>query len=176
MTNRSHRYEVGLEWTGAGPSGTTAYTAYARSYTILLAGKPGLEGSSDPVYRGDSAKVNPEEMLVASLAACHMLWYLHLCADRGVVVTQYADSATGVLELDRETGGRFIEVVLRPRITLLRGDIQLAESLHEEARRKCFIANSVNFPVRHEPRVTVESDRPPPLGNGREAVPETRPI
>lgn len=153
MAPPSHRYEIHLEWTGAGSTGTRNYGAYARNYTVRVEGKAELSGSADPVYRGDPSKVNPEELLVASLSACHMLWYLHLCADAGVVVTRYRDQASGLLELDRATGGRFSEVTLRPRVEVSSGDLALARALHEEARRKCFIANSVSFPVRHEPEV-----------------------
>lgn len=153
MSNRSHHYEVRLEWTGAGAGGTRSYDAYSREFSVRIEGKPELLGSSDPVYRGDRSKVNPEELLVASLSACHMLWYLHLCANHGIVVVRYSDRASGVLELDRDRGGHFSEVVLRPFVGIANGELRLAERLHEDARAKCFIANSVNFPVRHEPRV-----------------------
>lgn len=155
MSNRSHRYDVELLWTGAGTTGTTSYTAYSRDYTVHVDGRPELLGSADRVFHGDPSRVNPEELLVASLSSCHLLWYLHLCADAGIVVAGYRDSASGILELDRERGGRFSEVVLRPDVRIREGDPQLALALHGEAHRKCFIANSVNFPVRHEPRITV---------------------
>ncbi|MGH6952755.1 MAG: OsmC family protein [Alphaproteobacteria bacterium] len=150
---REHRYAVSLEWTGNLGQGTAGYRAYARSLALKAAGKPTIEGSSDPAFRGDPSRWNPEDLLVASLSACHMLWYLDLCAEAGIVVTAYRDDATGVMEEDR-VGGRFTGVVLRPRVTVAAGaDLALAERLHGEAHAKCFIARSVNFPVSHEPEI-----------------------
>ena len=113
-----------------------------------------LAGSSDLAFRGDPTKHNPEEFLLASLSACHMLWYLHLCADAGIVVVKYSDDARGTLEIQANGGGRFTEVVLNPFVEVLElGMIKAAEALHQKASERCFIANSVNFPVRHNPVV-----------------------
>lgn len=151
-----HRYPVDVVWTGNRGDGTRTYQGYGRDHEIRVAGRPVIAGSSDAAFRGDAAKHNPEDMLVASLSACHMLWYLHLAADAGVVVTQYVDHAEGLLVVDAK-GGRFTEVVLRPEVNVAAGDSAKAESLHEDAHHACFIANSMNFPVRCEPRIVVSA-------------------
>jgi organic hydroperoxide reductase OsmC/OhrA len=124
---------------------------------ISAEGKPPVQGSSDPAFRGVAAKYNPEELLVSSLSACHMLWYLHLCAESGVIVLKYLDQASGSMQETPEGGGRFTEVVLRPAVIIKRGcDVRVAERLHERAHRLCFIAASVNFPVKCEPHLRVK--------------------
>lgn len=156
MAHREHRYAVRVEWTGNLGTGTSGYRAYSRDHSIGAGTKPAIPGSSDPAFRGDPARWNPEDMLVASLSACHQLWYLHLCATAGIAVTAYADEAEGVMEEGPDGGGQFSSVVLRPRVTLAPGsDAAKALALHHEAAEKCFIARSVNFPVRHEPAVDV---------------------
>lgn len=158
MSGREHQYSTTVTWTGNQGTGTSGYKAYSRDHEIAVPGKPPILGSSDPAFRGDPARHNPEDMLVASLSACHMLWYLHLCAQNGVTVTAYSDPATGTMAEDSSGGGRFTEVVLRPKVTLAPGsDAAKAEALHHEAHGKCFIANSVNFPVRVEAQISVES-------------------
>ncbi|WP_026405005.1 OsmC family protein [Actinomadura rifamycini] len=149
---KTHRYEVSVTWTGNTGAGTGSYRAFERAHEIRAAGKPPIAGSSDPAFRGDPARWNPEELLVASLSECHMLWFLHLCATAGIVVTAYTDDPLGTMVETAGGGGRFEEVVLRPRVTLddpARADE--AAGLHARAHELCFIANSVNFPVRHEP-------------------------
>jgi organic hydroperoxide reductase OsmC/OhrA len=156
--NRPHEYRVHLSWTGNLGTGTSDYRAYSRAHEITAAGRPVLPGSSDPAFRGDPSRYNPEELLVASLSACHMLWYLHLCAEAGIVVTGYVDAAGGTMVETPDGGGAFAEVVLRPVVTIRAGgDAELAETLHERAHELCFIARSVNFPVRCEPRVGTEA-------------------
>ncbi|MBE1537961.1 OsmC family protein [Actinomadura algeriensis] len=149
---KTHRYEVSVVWTGNTGTGTSSYRAFERAHEIRAADKPPIAGSADPAFRGDPARWNPEELLVASLSECHMLWFLHLCADAGVVVTAYTDEPLGTMAETADGGGRFEEVVLRPRVTLAdparAGE---AAALHTRAHELCFIANSVNFPVRHEP-------------------------
>ncbi|HWP35716.1 MAG TPA: OsmC family protein [Thermodesulfobacteriota bacterium] len=158
-TPARHAYAVQVRWTGNLGQGTSGYRAYSRAHEIAAAGKPVVPGSSDPAFRGDPARYNPEELLVASLSACHMLWYLHLCAEARIVVTGYADDASGTLAIEPDGGGRFTEVVLRPVVTVRPGaDAALARALHERAHHLCFIARSVNFPVRCEPRIRVEGD------------------
>ncbi|KGD99794.1 peroxiredoxin [Achromobacter sp. RTa] len=152
--NGEHSYHVTVEWTGNTGTGTSSYAAYSRDHLIRAQGKPDVAGSSDPAFRGDPARWNPEDMLVASLSACHKLWYLHLCAVEGVTVLAYRDEAEGVMAEDRERGGAFSRVTLRPVVTIAAGgDAALAEELHGRAHHFCFIANSVNFPVLCEPRV-----------------------
>ena len=149
---RRHSYAVTVTWTGNTGSGTTGYRDYQRSHDISTAGKPTITGSSDPAFRGDRSRWNPEELLVASLSACHQLWYLHLCADAGVAVNAYADEAVGVMEESSDGSGQFVEVTLRPRVSIAPGcDKAEAHSLHHAAHAKCFIARSVNFPVTCEP-------------------------
>lgn len=148
---KTHAYEAEVIWTGNQGSGTSGYKAYSRDHVIRAGSKPEIPGSSDPAFRGDPARYNPEDMLVASLSACHMLWYLHLCMANKIVVEDYRDHAVGVMVETADGGGHFESVTLRPRIIIAAGgDLELAERLHQEAHAKCFIANSVNFPVRHE--------------------------
>ncbi|MGH9414764.1 MAG: OsmC family protein [Terriglobales bacterium] len=150
-TEQVHTYAIELRWTGNTGSGTSGYALYSRDHEFLAAGKPPIAGSSDPVFCGDAARWNPEELLVASLAACHQLWYLHLCADAGITVIAYRDRPEGEMEETASGGGRFTRVVLHPEVTLAPGaDRERARHLHEEARRKCFIANSMDFGVTHE--------------------------
>ncbi|WTW93804.1 OsmC family protein [Streptomycetaceae bacterium NBC_01309] len=147
-----HRYSVEVEWTGNTGDGTATYRGYSRDHDVRIPGKPTLLGSADPGFRGDAARWNPEDLLVASLSECHMLWYLALAAQAGVVVTAYADRAEGVMVTEADGAGQFTEVVLRPAVTVADASMAAkAEALHETAHAKCFIARSVNFPVRNEP-------------------------
>lgn len=149
---KKHNYDLVIKWTGNNGTGTSEYGAYDRSYTIGAQDKIEIHASSDPAFRGDPHKYNPEELLVASLSSCHMLWYLHLCADAGVVVVDYFDNAKGIMEFNTKGGGQFVEVVLHPMVTVLEESmIEKANDLHKEANQLCFIANSVNFPVLHKP-------------------------
>jgi organic hydroperoxide reductase OsmC/OhrA len=148
-----HRYEAMVRWTGNLGSGTSSAHGYARDHVIQFQGKPDLMGSSDPEFRGDRSRYNPEELLVASLSACHMLWYLHLSAVRGIVVSDYFDEARGIMQTEADGSGRFVRVTLRPQVTLTQGNETTARELHDEAHRMCFIAHSVNFPVEHQPTI-----------------------
>ncbi len=150
---RTHRYVAQVEWTGNDGVGTEGYGSYRRDHVIRVAGKPEIAGSSDPAFRGDGGRLTPEDLLVAALSACHMLWYLHLCAVNGIVVTEYADEAEGTMEEDGADGGRFTEATLRPRVRISAGDPDRAIALHAEAHARCFLANSVNFPIRLAPSV-----------------------
>jgi organic hydroperoxide reductase OsmC/OhrA len=149
----THRYEVSVTWTGNLGRGTSGYRDYSRDYAIGAEVKPIILGSSDPIYRGDRSRWNPEELLVASLSACHKLWFLHLAAEAGIIVTAYSDRAEGMMETSSDGSGRFTKVVLRPTVTVAAGDLDRARSLHEAAHEKCFIANSVNFPIECEPQI-----------------------
>lgn len=157
MTNRNHHYDTRLVWEGNRGDGTAQYESYGRDYRVSFEGKPGmdLEGSADAAFRGDAAKLNPEDLLVASLSACHMLTYLALCARGRIRVVAYEDHASGVLAEDGRGGGRFESVELRPRVVVAdpRQAARAAE-LHDLAHELCFIANSCNFPVRHRAEVT----------------------
>ena len=154
---KTHHYHSTVTWTGNTGSGTSDYLSYSRDHLIAIENKPDLLGSSDTAFRGDGTKHNPEDMLLASLSVCHMLWYLHLCADAGIIVTAYTDTPSGVLHEREGGGGKFTEVNLYPQVTIA-GDKynDLALALHDKAHECCFIANSVNFPVKHEPMIRAE--------------------
>lgn len=148
-----HHFAAHLVWTGAQRGPTRDYESYARDYRIDIAGKPPLEGSADPAFRGDRARHNPEDMLVASLAACHMLTYLAHCARAGIEVITYEDQASGMMTL-KDGKMRFTEVTLAPKVVIGTGDLDRATALHKAAHDDCFIANSVNFPVLNLPTLT----------------------
>lgn len=148
-----HRYELRVEWTGNRGTGTSGYREFDRTHEIHGDGKPVIPASSDPAFRGDPRRWNPEELLVAALSACHMLWHLHLAAVAGVVVTAYTDRPTATMVMEGATGG-FSEVVLHPTVTLAdTAQAAKAQALHADAHANCSIARSVNFPVRHRPTV-----------------------
>jgi organic hydroperoxide reductase OsmC/OhrA len=156
-----HAYEAQVVWTGNLGAGTSTYRAYERSADLAAGAAPVIPGSSDPAFRGDPARWNPEQLLLASIAQCHMLWYLHLCAIGGVTVTAYADRATATMAERPDGGGHFTEAVLHPAVEVAEPEMrQKALALHEEAHGLCFIANSVNFPIRHTPSVTVSPATP----------------
>jgi organic hydroperoxide reductase OsmC/OhrA len=149
---KQHHYNLTVQWTGNKGEGTSSYRAYDRNHIILADNKPEILGSSDPAFRGDKTRYNPEELLVASLSTCHMLSYLHLCAVAGVVVVWYTDKAEGIMEETAEGGGHFTEVILYPVVVVSEPSmIEKANELHHRANELCFIANSCNFPVRHQP-------------------------
>ena len=149
-----HTYELTTTWTGNRGAGTTGYRDYDRSVTVEVAGKPLLFGSADKPFRGDPGRWNPEDLMLAALSQCHLLSYLHACVTRGVVVTGYTDRASGVMVLDGRGGGAFREAVLRPQVVVAEASMaEAADEAHEQAHEWCFIANSVNFPVRIEPVV-----------------------
>lgn len=151
-----HRYAVAVTWTGDRGSGTSGYREYDRSVTLEISGKPSILASADKPFRGDPARWNPEDLLLAALAECHLLSYLHACVGAGVVVVAYRDEATGRMVEDGRGGGAFAEVVLRPEVTVAESSMMdAAAAAHRQANEWCFIANSVNFPVRHEPVIRV---------------------
>lgn len=148
---KKHHYKLTVKWTGNEGTGTAHYSNYERSHIISVANKADLLGSSDPAFRGDSSRHNPEDLLLASLSSCHMLWYLHLCSASGVTVIDYVDHAKGVMVESENGSGYFSEVELHPVVTVAeKAMIEKANALHKEANKRCFIANSVNFPVRHK--------------------------
>ena len=158
MSGKTHRYATSLAWTGNLGTGTRTYRAYARDFELRAEGKPPIPGSADPAFRGDAARYNPEDLLVAALSSCHLLWYLHLCARAGIVCVAYTDHAEGTMVETPDGAGQFAEVVLRPVVTIRAGDdAAAAAALHGEAHHLCFVARSVNFPVRCEPTVRSEA-------------------
>ena len=153
-----HNYNLFLKWTGNKGMGTSDYKSYERSYSINIENKVDFFGSSDPAFLGDKTKYNPEELLVASLSSCHMLWYLHLCAEAKIIVVDYVDKATGQMIETSNGGGRFTEVTLNPIVKVK--DISMVEKaneLHQKANELCFIANSCNFPIYHKPICNTEN-------------------
>lgn len=152
---KQHNYELQVEWTGNTGEGTKTYRSYSRDYTITAEGKPQILGSSDPNFRGDPSRYNPEDLLVASLSACHMLSYLHLCAVNHVTVVDYRDAAIGLMDENSDGSAQFTRVTLRPTVTIAPGgDSDKAQALHAQAHHLCFIARSVNFPVDVAPNIS----------------------
>jgi organic hydroperoxide reductase OsmC/OhrA len=154
----AHRFETKVTWTGNLGTGTSSYRAYSRSHDISGPDKSAnILASSDPAFRGDRTRYNPEELMVAALSGCHMLWVLHLCAEAGITVVEYVDAAHGMMTMNPDGSGQFSEVVLRPSITI-REEGREADVIaaNEKAHGLCFIARSVNFPVRHDPSVIVK--------------------
>jgi organic hydroperoxide reductase OsmC/OhrA len=154
---KKHEYALSMLWTGNDGVGTKTYRGYRRDHVMSAPGKPQIPGSSDPAFRGDRTRYNPEELLVAALSACHMLSYLHLCAVNSIIVEEYADDSFGVMEERADGSGAMISVTLHPRVTISDGDAAKAKELHHTAHGLCFIANSVNFPVENQPEIIVRS-------------------
>jgi organic hydroperoxide reductase OsmC/OhrA len=156
--DKTHTYEVTVSWTGNRGVGTANYRAYGREVELEAGARPPIPGASDPAFRGDPERWDPERLLVGSLSQCHLLWYLHLCAVSGVTVVGYEDHAVGRMTETEDGGGRFAEVTLRPNVTVAdRSMVEPASELHTRAHELCFIANSVNFPVGHDPTIHVAS-------------------
>lgn len=148
---KTHHYQIRLDWTGNDGQGTETYRSYRRDHELSTPGKIVIPASSDPAFRGDPTRYNPEELLLASLAGCHMLWFLHLCSANGVVVTAYSDEPEGQMAETASGSGHFTAVTLKPNVRVKTAAmVAQLDKLHEEANRFCFIANSVNFPVHHE--------------------------
>jgi organic hydroperoxide reductase OsmC/OhrA len=155
---KTHLYQLEVQWTGNSGEGTKDYRSYERSHLISAKNKPTLLGSSDPAFRGDAQKWNPEELLLASLSSCHMLWYLHLCSDNKIVVISYKDEPKATMVVEETGAGSFKEASLQPTIVIVDpSQISLAEKFHEEAHKKCFIANSIKFPVKILPSISSPS-------------------
>jgi organic hydroperoxide reductase OsmC/OhrA len=153
--NVEHHYAVEVSWTGNRGTGTSSYRDYDRSLVISGSGKEPIAGSSDPTFHGDPNRWNPEELLLVALSQCHMLSYLHEAVLHGIVVESYEDSATGTMKQTSNGGGHFTRATLRPVVQISAGDPELAIQIHAQASEKCFIAASVNFPIEHEPTVTI---------------------
>jgi organic hydroperoxide reductase OsmC/OhrA len=155
--HKLHEYKSTLTWIGNRGTGTSEYKAYDRDHDIQIQGKEIVRASSDPSFRGNKSRYNPEEMLVMSVSSCHMLWYLHIACVNGVVVTAYEDNAFGTMEENKDGSGQFKDITLRPRVTVLeKSMIERANTLHHEANKMCFIARSVNFPIHHLPETVLQ--------------------
>jgi organic hydroperoxide reductase OsmC/OhrA len=154
-----HNYTATIEWTGNKGKGTSSYKEFERSHIISIDNKPNILCSSDPAFRGDKTKYNPEELLLSSLSSCHMLWYLHLCSESNIIVTKYTDNATGIMVTEPNGSGYFSEVSLNPTVIVSESAmIEKATELHKKANELCFIANSVNFKVYHNPNCLTQEN------------------
>jgi organic hydroperoxide reductase OsmC/OhrA len=151
-----HHYTTEITWTGNKGTGTSGYAEYERSHLIQSANKVTIEASSDAPFRGNTALHNPEDLFLSSIASCHMLWYLHLCADNGIIVKSYVDNPYGVMQTFANGGGNFSEIILNPKIIVAEASmVEIAMELHESAHKMCFLANSVNFEIFVEPQVNI---------------------
>lgn len=155
---KTHNYNTRIEWTGNEGQGTLNYKSYNRNHNIIIDGKYSeINGSSDPSFLGDKTKYNPEDLFLSSLSACHMLWYLHLCSVHKIIVTEYYDNATGIMEESKNGSGKFVEVTLNPTVKITDPNkTEQANKLHEKANEMCFIANSCNFTIQHKPKTMTE--------------------
>lgn len=157
--SRTHHYTSTIIWKGNLGTGTNDYRSYSRDHEISVIGKPLIQGSSDTAFKGDHARYSPEDLLLASLSGCHMLWYLHLCSANGIVVVHYEDNASGEMVENSDGSGQFTKVKLHPRVTVsAKRMMGLAKKLHTDAHNMCFIARSINFPVHHDPTIMVIKD------------------
>jgi len=155
----NHDYTARIVWTGNRGQGTASYRGYDRTWNVETPGKPVINCSNDPLLGGDPTLHNPEDMLIAALSACHMLWFLHLASDAGIVVEGYEDNPLAVGESLPSGAGRFLSATLRPHITLAPGsDPEAADSIHSRIHEVCFIARSVSFPVSYAASYTVRDE------------------
>jgi organic hydroperoxide reductase OsmC/OhrA len=154
MSIQKHHYKSQIKWTGNTGTGTRDYTSYERSHDIIIDQKNTINGSSDPAFRGEKTKHNPEELFLSSISACHMLWYLHFCSVENIIVTDYTDNAEGIMVEENNGKGRFVEITLHPLVKINdQTKIDLATKLHEKANEYCFIANSLNLKVNHQVKI-----------------------
>lgn len=151
-----HRFQALITWTGAAKGPAESYKTYSREYRVEIEGKPDLTASAAAPFYGDATLHNPEDLLLAAISGCHLLSYLAIAARQGVVVTAYTDEATATMAF-KDGKMRFIEATLRPRVTLTpESDREKAMTMHHQANQECFIANSLNFPVSHEPEISFQ--------------------
>ncbi len=158
---KEHFYKAKINWTGNRGLGTSDYTAYSRNYEVSGNGKEAsIPASADTIYRGEASRYNPEELLIAAIAGCHMLWYLHLCADAGIIVVDYEDEGHGILTENADGNGKFSEVTIHPKVTISKNsNAEIAKKLHDKAHEFCFIANSMNFSVKFQPKIVFEKEK-----------------
>lgn len=158
---RTHHYELLINWTGNTGSGTQTLRSYSRNLEVMAAGLQAIAASSDPAFRGDPARWNPEQLFLASIAQCHMLWYLGMAAEAGVVVTAYEDRPVGIMIEEANGAGQFESVTLRPLVTITPdSDAALAQSLHDRVGEYCFIARSIKTSIHHKVTVQIQDQTP----------------
>lgn len=156
---KNHHYKSTIEWTGNTGKSTENYRSYERSYTISVEGKAEINGSSDPAFLGNPNLHNPEDLLLASVSSCHLLWYLHFCSVNKILVLEYTDFAEGIMMEEKNGSGKFTQIILKPRIIVAEKEmIEKALELHKKANEYCFIANSMNFEVKHEPEIICKNN------------------
>ncbi|MEQ6118289.1 OsmC family protein [Reichenbachiella sp. MALMAid0571] len=154
--SKEHNYTIEVKWTGNLGKGTQSSAAYTRDHEISKKTGGVILGSSDPVFKGNPERYNPEELLLSTLSACHMLMYLHFCSDNQITVVEYIDNSVGVMEEEARGSGHFVSATLKPRIKILEADrLEKAVELHHQSHEYCFIANSINFPLNVEPEIEV---------------------
>lgn len=153
---KQHIYKAVVKWTGNQGTGTAQYRGYERTWDLASPGKPVMACSNDPLLGGDASRYNPEDLLLAAVSSCHMLWYLHLCSNAGVTVESYVDKPEAMGEMEPSGKGRFVSATLKPEIVISSGDIQTAQTIHDEIHKYCFIARSVSFPITIEPDIIFE--------------------
>lgn len=153
---KEHHYHLKTIWTGNTGKGTSSYRSYERSLTVSVENKVDLLCTSDTAFNSEKTKHNPEELFLASISSCHLLWYLHLCSENGVVVHDYVDFAEGTMIETADGGGHFTQIILCPTIVVgALSMIEKAHALHQEAHKLCYIANSCNFPIVHKPTILI---------------------
>jgi organic hydroperoxide reductase OsmC/OhrA len=156
---KNHHYKSKIEWTGNTGESTKSYRSYERNYTVSVDGKAEIKGSSDPAFLGNPELHNPEDLLLASVSSCHLLWYLHFCSTHKILVLEYVDFAEGTMIESENGSGKFTEIILKPKILVEKKDmLEKAIQLHQKANEYCFIANSLNFKVKHEPEITYKNE------------------
>jgi organic hydroperoxide reductase OsmC/OhrA len=145
-----HLFKTQLSWTSKQNRIESSKRNYVKNHHIKIEGKPVLDVSAAKAFKGDPELYNPEDLLLSSLVSCHMMSYLYVCSQNGIEVLEYSDNAEATLEVNPDGSGRFIEVRLNPKVTIVNADkADLALELHKKANQLCFIANSCNFPVLH---------------------------
>jgi organic hydroperoxide reductase OsmC/OhrA len=153
----THSYDIEVTWTGNTGTGTSSRRAYSRDHEVAAAGPASLLASADPAFRGDPDRWNPEQLYLASIAQCHMLWYLDLATRAGVIVTAYQDRPTGLMVEEAGGAGQFESVTLRPTVTITAtSDPAAAQELHDRVGDYCFIARSIKTPIHHEVVVRID--------------------
>jgi len=150
----THKYTTAVRWTGNTGQGTATYKGYERTWDIAVPNKEIIHCSNDPLLGGDPTKMNPEDLLLSALSACHMLWYLHLASVAKIKVLAYEDHPIGDGENLPDGSGRFLSATLKPRIEVVAGsDIERALDIHNEIHKYCFVARSMNFPISYEAEI-----------------------
>lgn len=152
-----HAYNATVTWRGDNGQGTTDYKAYGRDHDIAVEGKPTIAGSADAAFRGDPRRWNPEDSLLGSISACHMLWFLHLATEAGWIVRSYVDNASAEMQINPDGSGQFVSATLRPEVEISNGDTSLSDDIHHRAHQMCFIARSLNFAIDCEATVSIST-------------------